>query len=431
MHEEHVHSIRAPAALPAMLISTKEKRAARHPSTSRSSHGKNIAGTSSGRFGGDPPTARRVGHDTEMSRGAGGRPVALRAMFVSASLALFAYAIIAPDVRRGRGVAALQDPSALADCGRAFASPPLLEALGLGRIGATRSDGNSSDGTCAPLPRLRGRAARGGEGMTDPAGDADAPVSDLKSTSSDDAEMGGAPLWPRPVVIAGPSGVGKGTLINLLLERYGAAPESSPPSSAGEAEEIGDGKKKATSPPFGFSVSHTTRSPRPGEIDGTHYHFSTREQMDREVSAGSFIESAEVHGNLYGTSYSAVQSVTESGRICVLDIDVQGVRGMKRAFEGSSGGGGIRPRYVFIAPPSMEELENRLRSRGTETEESILVRTANAAEELQYGTAPGNFDAIVVNGDRERALEELVRLMEGWYPHLLGWSGDSKYDDEI
>ena len=107
-----------------------------------------------------------------------------------------------------------------------------------------------------------------------------------------------------PLVIAGCSGAGKGTLIAKLMA-YDAAS-------------------------FGFSVSHTTRAPRPGEVDGEHYHFSDVASVKRDIDAGLFIESANVHGNYYGTSKAAVEAVQAAGKICILDIDVQGVQLVKK-----------------------------------------------------------------------------------------------------
>lgn len=156
----------------------------------------------------------------------------------------------------------------------------------------------------------------------------------------------------RPVVFCGPSGVGKGTLIEMLQKRF--------PNDQ-----------------FGFSVSHTTRQPREGEKDGVHYNFTTVDQIKKDIEAGKFIEYAEVHGKYYGTSVAAVEDVQKAGKICILDIDVQGVQKVKKS--------SLNPIYIFISPPSREELEKRLRGRGTETEEQIKVRLANASKELDYG----------------------------------------------
>jgi guanylate kinase len=190
----------------------------------------------------------------------------------------------------------------------------------------------------------------------------------------------------KPVVICGPSGVGKGTLIDLLFRRF-----------------PGD--------QFGFSVSHTTRPPREGERDGVHYHFTTADAIERDIADGKFIEYAEVHGRYYGTSVEAVESVRRAGRICVLDIDVQGVRKVKRS--------SLSPHYVFVAPPSPEELERRLRGRGTEGEEQIRTRLANARAELEYGREAGNFHRVFVNADLKECLESMVRQFKEWYPHLI------------
>ncbi|GLD97547.1 hypothetical protein PINS_up006237 [Pythium insidiosum] len=188
----------------------------------------------------------------------------------------------------------------------------------------------------------------------------------------------------EPLVVAGPSGVGKGTLINMLLQRF---PDT-----------------------FGFSVSHTTRGPRPGETDGVSYHFRSKEEVQREIDDGRFIEYAHVHGNIYGTSKRAVEQVQEQGKICVLDIDIQGVQLVKRA--------GLRCKFLFIAPPSIEELEKRLRGRGTETEEKIQLRLKNAAGELAYAAAPGAFDATLINSNLDDCYDTLLKTLQQWYPKL-------------
>lgn len=196
-----------------------------------------------------------------------------------------------------------------------------------------------------------------------------------------------APPPPRPVVICGPSGVGKGTLIELL-QKYFPADK------------------------FGFSVSHTTRKPREGEEDGTHYHFSTVDEIKKEIDAGKFVEYAEVHGNYYGTSVESVESVQKQNLICLLDIDIQGAQLVKKST--------LDARYLFIAPPSMEQLEKRLRGRKTDSEEAMQRRLANAKGELEYGLEEGNFDAVLVNEELDAALQEMVGKFEGWFPELLG-----------
>jgi guanylate kinase len=161
---------------------------------------------------------------------------------------------------------------------------------------------------------------------------------------------------------------------------------------------------------LGFSVSHTTRKPREGEIDGTHYNFTSVEAIQQEIAQGKFIEYAEVHGNYYGTSVSAVESVQSQGRICILDIDVQGVQNVKKS--------SLNPLYIFIAPPSMEELEKRLRGRGTEKEEDIQKRLKNAANELDYGQRAGNFDRVFINADLKATFDDLAEAFRSWYPQL-------------
>lgn len=157
---------------------------------------------------------------------------------------------------------------------------------------------------------------------------------------------------PGPIVVVGPSGVGKSVLIKKMQELW---PDK-----------------------FGFSVSHTTRGPRPGEEDKVHYHFSDLETMQNEVDEGKFIEHANVHGNMYGTSKEAVEAVRQTGKICILDLDVQGAKSIweQNIWDGT--------KFIFIMPPSFEELERRLRGRGTETEEKVQMRLANAIGEIKF-----------------------------------------------
>jgi len=185
---------------------------------------------------------------------------------------------------------------------------------------------------------------------------------------------------PRPLVLCGPSGSGKSTVMKKLMAEYGEY--------------------------FGFSVSHTTRQPRPGELDGKDYHFVTREKMEELQKAGGFLENAEFSGNMYGTTTAAVHDVLNAGKICILDIDVQGVKAVKAA-------GGLNPRLVFVKPPSLEELEKRLRARGTETEESLAKRLGAAAQEMEYGEEEGNFHIIIVNDNLEEAYVALRDFIMG------------------
>lgn len=182
-----------------------------------------------------------------------------------------------------------------------------------------------------------------------------------------------------PLVLCGPSGSGKSTLMKKLIAEF----EDS----------------------FGFSVSHTTRSPRPGEEDGTDYHFSTREEMKSMIENNEFVENAEFSGNMYGTSKKSIQDVLDNGKICILDIDVQGVKAIKKVEDIP------KPLYVFMKPPSLQVLEERLRARGTETEESLQKRLGSAAKEMEYGEEEGNFDVIIVNDELDAAYEKLKEFM--------------------
>lgn len=171
-------------------------------------------------------------------------------------------------------------------------------------------------------------------------------------------------------VITAPSGAGKTTLINRLRQEF---------------------------PELRFSVSTTTRAPRPGEVHGRDYFFVDRGTFDGLVARDAFIEHAHIHGNDYGTTWDFVNAALDEGRELVLDIDVQGFRALRARL-------GARANYVFIAPPSLEALERRLAGRGTESPESLSLRLANARKEL---LAAGEFDFIVVNDDLETAYGEL------------------------
>ncbi|XP_057821889.1 guanylate kinase 1 isoform X2 [Cryptomeria japonica] len=178
---------------------------------------------------------------------------------------------------------------------------------------------------------------------------------------------------PQPVVISGPSGVGKGTLINKLMKEFPAT--------------------------FGFSVSHTTRAPREKEMAGVHYHFTQHKVMEMEVQEGKFLESANVHGNMYGTSIAAVEAVADAGKRCILDIDVQGARSVRNST--------LNALFIFICPPSLEELEKRLRGRGTEKEEDVQKRLRTAKSELEQGRNSNLFDHILVNDDLDACYDNL------------------------
>ncbi|KAF5860838.1 hypothetical protein ETB97_000990 [Aspergillus alliaceus] len=176
----------------------------------------------------------------------------------------------------------------------------------------------------------------------------------------------------------------------------------------------------------------TTRAPRPGEEHGREYYFTTKADFLDLVSVNGFIEHAQFGGNHYGTSVQAVKNVAEKGKICILDIEMEvinpytaaeletdkhqmvenksrykhtdnlfkkGVKQVKRT--------DLNARFLFLAPPSVEELEQRLRGRGTESEESLSKRLAQAKNELEYAKEPGAHDKVIINDDLEKAYTEL------------------------
>ena len=174
-------------------------------------------------------------------------------------------------------------------------------------------------------------------------------------------------------VITGPSGVGKGTLVQRLLARH---------------------------PSIWVSVSATTRAPRQGECEGESYFFHSRDRFDALVKEGGLLEWAEFAGNCYGTPRAPVEQRLQEGRPVLLEIELEGARQVRRSFPEAV--------QIFLAPPSFEELERRIRGRGTDAEEAIQRRLLRAREELN---AQGEFDAVVVNADLEHALMKLEGLM--------------------
>ena len=181
---------------------------------------------------------------------------------------------------------------------------------------------------------------------------------------------------PDPVgsmlVISGPSGAGKSTICKRLL----------------------------TDPRVEFSVSATTRKPRPGEVDGRDYQFLQPQDFRRMIAEGAFLEHAEVYGNLYGTLREPVRAALAKGNVYLLEIDVQGANQLR-----ALGEPGL---YVFIAPPDFEELRKRLVARGTEAPEVLERRLHKAEDEWRERV---NYDHIVVNDDLDRAVAEVRRLV--------------------
>ncbi|AFY95980.1 guanylate kinase [Chamaesiphon minutus] len=177
----------------------------------------------------------------------------------------------------------------------------------------------------------------------------------------------------RSIVLTGPSGVGKGTLLKALLARR---------------------------PELYLSVSATTRSPREGEIDGVHYYFYSRDRFEAEIAAGALLEWAEFAGNYYGTPIAPVQAQLDLGRSVILEIELAGARQVAQIFPTA-----LR---IFILPPDLQTLEMRIRDRGTDSPEAILRRLEQAKVEI---AARDEFDHQIVNDDFQTALEELDSLV--------------------
>lgn len=174
-------------------------------------------------------------------------------------------------------------------------------------------------------------------------------------------------------VISGPSGAGKGTLVARVRERL---------------------------PELGLTVSATTRKPRVGEVDGVNYYFLSEGEFSAKVERGEFVEWAQVHDHRYGTLVSEVKSKLADGHSLILEIDVQGALMVKKRFPDAV--------LVFIEPPSLTVLEQRLVGRGTESEESIALRLANARHELELADS---YDVRLVNDDLDAATDELASIL--------------------
>jgi guanylate kinase len=185
---------------------------------------------------------------------------------------------------------------------------------------------------------------------------------------------------PRVLVLSGPSAVGKSTVVRHLREQV---------------------------PDLHFSVSATTRSPRPGEVDGVDYHFVTPEQFQEFVDSGALLEWADIHGGLHrsGTLSEPVHTAAAAGRPVLIEVDLAGARAVKHALPEALS--------VFLAPPSWDALKQRLIGRGTETPDVIARRLTTAEAEL---AAQGEFDVVVVNNQLDSACAALVSLLVGNTP---------------
>jgi guanylate kinase len=177
------------------------------------------------------------------------------------------------------------------------------------------------------------------------------------------------------VVISGPSGAGKSSFVKALLRGNG-----------------GD---------LVYSVSATTRAKRAHEADAKDYFFLTRDEFQRRVEAGDFVEHAQVHGEMYGTLRSQIEQVLDSGRNVLLDVDVQGGQAVRGVYPDAV--------LIFVLPPSIEDLEERLRARGTDREDRIKVRLENAQREIALMR---EYDYAVVNDDLETATRKVLAIVE-------------------
>lgn len=193
-------------------------------------------------------------------------------------------------------------------------------------------------------------------------------------------ESGDAVRRGRLVVLAGPSAVGKSSVVRLLRERM---------------------------PEVVFSVSVTTREPRPGEVDGQDYHFVSRDEFDRMIASGDLLEWAEIHGGLQrsGTPAEPVRQALADGKPVLLEVDLVGARSVRAAMPEAV--------LTFMAPPNWETLVSRLTGRGTEPADVVERRLQTAKVEL---AAQDEFDTVIVNEDVSRACDELVSLLVGRQP---------------
>lgn len=175
------------------------------------------------------------------------------------------------------------------------------------------------------------------------------------------------------IVLSGPSGAGKGTICKQLLKELDIE----------------------------YSISATTRNPRPGEKEGREYFFLTKEQFEKKIANDEFLEWAKVYDNYYGTPNDFVEKILKKGKHCILEIDPQGAKKVREK----------RPDaiYIFIVPPSMQELKERLTNRGTENDKEIAKRLSNVQEELTYVEI---YDYIVINDEVEKAVGKVKAILE-------------------
>jgi len=192
----------------------------------------------------------------------------------------------------------------------------------------------------------------------------------------------------KPLVVVGPSGVGKGTLLEYLTKKFNNT--------------------------FVRAVSHTTRGKRQNEVDGVHYHFVTKDEFEKKIQQNCFLEFANIHGNMYGTSFQSIKDVESKKQICILEKDFQGAVAIKNA--------NIDANYIFITcDGQIKTLHQRLKGRQTESDEQINNRLKTAEIEFDFlNKNPTFFNYVLSNDDLKKSQTEMTDLLLNWYPCLQG-----------
>lgn len=188
------------------------------------------------------------------------------------------------------------------------------------------------------------------------------------------------------LVICGPSGVGKGTLISYLMREF--------PNK------------------FGFSISHTSRKPRGTEVEGLDYYFCTNDEFEHLLSENVFVEHAKVHEHYYGTSKQAIEDIVSTGKYCLIDIDIQGLEQMQNSSFKD------RAYYIGILPKSLEDLRDRLVKRNTDSDESIQIRLSNSIKEIERIKSNSNI-RLITNDNLQETLAEFFALIRSYWNDII------------